>query len=441
MAVVCSFGTALMRADERPGLGNAVLGSAGTEAALVKTIEQAKVAGDNEGTARASQRLAYIYWHAGAYNKAIPLYQRTLAIIRKIAPTNARDIAVCLNNIGLNYRALGDFEHAKQMHTEALDALRVAAKPELKVLADTYMAMSMLALSSYHYAEAEDWLNQAKSIVEKVGSEDIAWVRLMDTYSRLYIEMGKPRDAEYVQRQLWPVVEKKFATDAPERMRYLDSRGNVYFGLHRYTEAAKAWTEAIELADRLGMARSPDTISIVSHLGELYLFMGDVKNAESYLSLSLELVRQYVGPQSSQAGDVSGELGLLYTRTARLDLAKEQFSSALGVLDVPNTNRPLDLALLLTYYGEFLATDGRWEDAYKVFQRSLELREALGDHPLVVSALRLCSEASRRLKRKDEARNYAARADAIAAKLPDANLGATVDLATLKAPHSSSFTH
>ena len=241
------------------------------------------MAGNDEGTARASQRLAYIYWHAGYYNKAIPLYERTLAIVRKIAGTNTHDIAVCLNNIGLNYRALGDVEKAKQMHTEALDTLRGAGHPEPNLLADTYMAMGMLALTRYQYAEAEDWLNRAKPIVEKFQSEDMAYVRLMDTYTRLYIEMGKPREAEYTHRQIWPIMERKVAADAPERLRYLDTRANVYFGLQRYTEAAKIWTEAIAVADRLGIRKSPDMISIVSHLGELYLYMNDLENAEPYL--------------------------------------------------------------------------------------------------------------------------------------------------------------
>jgi tetratricopeptide (TPR) repeat protein len=173
----------------------------------------------------------------------------------------------------------------------------------------------------------------------------------------------------------------------------------------------------------------------------LNLSVNDPVKAQEYLERSISLTQELRGRTSVEAAAMTGELGLAYSRIGNYERAQEKFSAALAILDAPQSGRPLELAALLTYHGEFLRDQNRWNDAYENFKRAAELREkVLGEHPMVATAYQLCAAACRKLKRKNEAKSYEAKAQEIVESFPQTQLAAnTVDVKMLKSDRASGF--
>ena len=60
----------------------------------------------------------------GAYDQALPLYQRALAIRKKSLGPEHPDTANSLNNLALLYQVMGDYEQALPLYQRALRSLR-----------------------------------------------------------------------------------------------------------------------------------------------------------------------------------------------------------------------------------------------------------------------------------------------------------------------------
>jgi tetratricopeptide (TPR) repeat protein len=411
-----------------------------TEARLIMELQKAKKAGVPQDLARAIQNLAYRYWERGSYPKAIAAYSEALEVTKKMGESKAPEVAICLNNIGVLYRELGRLDLAKRMHTAALEIAEKVGIPEVK--ADTYFSLGLLEMTSGRYQEAETYLDKAVAFIEHSRRGTMYYARLMDAYARLYILAGKLRKADHAMQRSWAVIDKMLPEDHPQRIQFLDTKASLSFSVRRFTEAEKAWTRAVEIADGNGLGETPEIVPVISHLGELYVYFGEPQKAEQYLQRTVKMMTALMGPRSVDAASIMSELAYMYTRTGDFTRAKDKFDGAFAILDTAVTNRPLELAMLLTYYGEYLRAQDRWAEAYAQYKRAADLRaKALGEHPLVASTYQLCAIACKRLKMKTEARDYKARAQEISEKFPDQELTAVnvVDLKTLKSERAAGF--
>lgn len=87
-------------------------------ALFVQTVEIAKGAGDTKGEIDSLSWVARSYEKETNYASALESYQAALAVARTAHPTMLTEL---LNNLGVNYLRLGDYDKATTAHQEALD--------------------------------------------------------------------------------------------------------------------------------------------------------------------------------------------------------------------------------------------------------------------------------------------------------------------------------
>ena len=78
----------------------------------------------------------------GAYDKALPLYQRALQIVEKVLGPEHPRTATSLNNLALQYKTLGAYDQALPLYQRALAIREKALGPEHP---DTAVSLNNLA--------------------------------------------------------------------------------------------------------------------------------------------------------------------------------------------------------------------------------------------------------------------------------------------------------
>ncbi len=153
--------------------------------------------------ASASHALAYIYSKCGRPAEAVPLYKQAAALNEEVYGPKHRLIANNLNDLGVVYIALEQYDQAGPPLRQALDiytmldnqALEFSAKPSLN-LGRVYRAQGRLA-------EAEAMFDRSlKAAEELYWSGTISGGQLkvhLEQYGALLHEMDRTKDAEELE--------------------------------------------------------------------------------------------------------------------------------------------------------------------------------------------------------------------------------------------------
>ena len=111
-------------------------------------LTESKLGPEHPDTAASLNYLAELYRVMGAHDKALPLYERSLAIREKALGPEHPDTAAGLNNLALLYESIGAHDKALPLFQRSLAILEKALGPEhpdtatiLNNLAELYRAM------------------------------------------------------------------------------------------------------------------------------------------------------------------------------------------------------------------------------------------------------------------------------------------------------------
>ncbi|NQY38406.1 MAG: tetratricopeptide repeat protein, partial [Alteromonadaceae bacterium] len=74
--------------------------------------------------------LAALYESRGIYDRALPLYLRSLDIFEKVLGAEHPDVATSLNNLALLYESTGDTDRALPLYQRSIDIFEKVLGPE-----------------------------------------------------------------------------------------------------------------------------------------------------------------------------------------------------------------------------------------------------------------------------------------------------------------------
>lgn len=111
--------------------------------------------------------LVGLYNIMGDYEKALPLYQRTLDIQENVLGLQHPTVAATLNNLAELYHQMGEYEKALPLHQRALKILEDSLGPEHSDVAVTLNNLAIFYSDRGEYEEALPLLERAVDIVKK----------------------------------------------------------------------------------------------------------------------------------------------------------------------------------------------------------------------------------------------------------------------------------
>jgi CHAT domain-containing protein len=173
--------------------------------------------------------LAGLYKAQGKYEKAEPLYQRSLAIWEEKLGADHPDVAISLNNLAGLYESQGLYEKAEPLYQRSL-AIREkklgADHPDVAIslnnLAGLYKAQGL-------YEKAEPLYQRSLAILEKkLGADHPDVATSLNNLAGLYKAQGLYEKVEPLYQRSLAILEKKLGADHPDVASSLNNLAALY---------------------------------------------------------------------------------------------------------------------------------------------------------------------------------------------------------------------
>ena len=233
-------------------------------------LESAKKNGNVREEKKALINLGNLYYLTGQSRRAAEHYQDALSINRKLR--DRKGAAAALRNLAAAYTSWGNYDKAEEYNRESLATF--AETGDVQGQRTVLNNLGLLEKNRGRYSKALEQFHKALEIDVAQDSLRILTLNNLGDLSRNWGDY--PKALEYYQASL--EVSEKMG-DAEEEGKALINIGKVYEDLERYDEAVESSKKALGVFSTIGTATNwPKKI-----LGDLYLDMGKVDQAEAYV--------------------------------------------------------------------------------------------------------------------------------------------------------------
>ncbi|WP_197278720.1 tetratricopeptide repeat protein [Pseudanabaena sp. 'Roaring Creek'] len=285
---------------------------------------------DRETEGSALDHLGYVYDRLGQYDKAIDLYQQSLLIAREIQ-LPIGEIA-SLNKLGAAYDNMGQYEKAINFYQQGLDIARKIEQLYSENPAPNNPFVQMDKQSIIHseaaslnnlgivyaylgqYEKAIEFYQQSLKILDK--SQDHVFQGLvLDNLGTSYRILGKYEKAISFQQRSLEIARsmKNYQNEAGT----LINLGVTYSSLGQYQTSIELHQQSLDIFRKINDRRGEGTALI--NLGNNYRELGDFTKALDFYQQSLVITNQ-IGDREGQ-GKVFRNLGYLLAQQNKPELA------------------------------------------------------------------------------------------------------------------------
>lgn len=249
----------------------------------------------------------------GEYDKAKQLANESIELARKNG-FDSLEITGFLE-LATTYSNLGDVPEAKKWFEETLKSAERLNIPFVKARALT--ALANIYMGRGQLDEAQSTLSQAQAIFEKQSLSKGSFISLF-IISQLKDVQGEFNKSLEILNASFSKVEELGDWGLIADYRY--QLAITYQHLENYPQALQHAKESQRLLIQLNSSSSL-AYTLVT-LGDIYLQMGDLDNAELSFGEGLKLTQQSKSPDSYV-------LTLIYVGLGRLELSRESYSKAI----------------------------------------------------------------------------------------------------------------
>ncbi len=224
--------------------------------------------------------LAQYLRYYGEYDRAIPLYKRALAIIKKFTPNNRLSIATILHGLGATYYSLKDYDQAEPILEEALAIREEEGGP-------SYFTIHYLAHLNYrkgNLSQAENLYKKSLELREdKFGPQHAYIIPSLNGLAKVYGKQGKYEKAKALYERAL-IISKRFDPEHPQLASTLAGLAKINKAQKEYTEAEKLYLRSLQIFENKLSNHHPVIIKIYQDLIDLYELTDQNDKATFYKS-------------------------------------------------------------------------------------------------------------------------------------------------------------
>jgi len=204
--------------------------------------------------------------------------------------------------------------------TAAIELWSTLPEPHPLELAASLGNLSSLRINAGRLEEAEILLLQAISLKTGApGNNTWSIARTEYKLGKLYWHMGRYPDSEKYLTSAARTAREVLGPDAPLTLGYTNTLGNVYFDEHRYGEALRAYTTALDGAEDEGRRDVGALINVSACYNVLGRYSDAIKAAKKGLAV---LDDQQVAADNFQRSKLHRNLGQAYLLEGKTDSAR-----------------------------------------------------------------------------------------------------------------------
>jgi len=361
---------------------------------------------NRQSEAKSLDNLGIAYYSLGEYEKAITYHKKSLAIDRKIK--NRQGEAASLGNLGNAYEALGKYELAIAKYKESL-----AIQVEIEDRPGEAKSLGNLGLPYYSLGEYEQAITyHEKSLAIKQEIKDIRGeANSLGNLGNAYEAMGQYEQAIAKYKQQLKICQK--IEDRCGEASSLGNLGIVYKSLGEYEKAITYHKKSLaikqKIKDRQGEANSHGS------LGNVYYSLGKYEQAIAKYKESLAILVK-IKDRRGEAASL-GNLGSAYESLGEYEQAIAYHKKSLAI-DQKIKNRQGEAnslgSLGIAYYSL-----GQHERAITFHEQSLDIKQKIKDRCGEADSLGNLGNVYASLGKYEQAITYYKKSLAIKQKIKD----------------------
>jgi signal transduction histidine kinase/allophanate hydrolase subunit 1 len=263
--------------------------------------ELAKRIGYKKGEAQSLNNIGVGYYFLQDYDNALDYFKQALEIRRKLG--DKKEIVASLNNIGIVYDEINDFEKALDYYLQSLQYFEdledeVGTAVTLHNVGVVYESLS-------NYNKSLEYLLRALKLYEEIGDK----TGVASSYGNIGIVY---KDLSNYDKSLeYHLKSLKISREIGDKngiANSLDNIGIIYETLNNYDKAIEYYLQSMEIEEEIG-----DIIGVASSLNNIGIIYDDQKKynkALEYYIRSLEM-NEDIGYKNGVANSLNN-IGVVY---------------------------------------------------------------------------------------------------------------------------------
>lgn len=306
------------------------------------------------GLGMSLNNLASLYQAKGRYIEAEELFLEAKQILRSsldkltiekqekkgdrwsnevLLPTIEQYIAQNLNNLGLLYQTLGDYQQAQSYHNRALEMKRTNIGENHPSFAVSLNNLALLRYETGNYSTAESLYQQSiKVLHKKVGMKHPHYLNSLYSLAQLYREIGNYSEAEKLLQQVLDTRQAVLGSNHPEVAQSLKNFGELLQIIGNYPEAEKLYQQANAIYQITLGEENLEFTGNLQNLATLFQITGRYSSAKFYYQRANDLLIRILGENHWQVAQGLGNEALFYQVRGNYPEAELHYRHALAIL-------------------------------------------------------------------------------------------------------------
>ena len=338
---------------------------------------------DNPDYSKSLHDLADLYRRWGLYRSALPLYKEVVAFKKKTLGEEHLNYANSLNDLSVAYWRTGQYDKALPLYQQALAIRRKALGEDSRKYVLNLKDLAMLYKMMGQYEKALLLYQQCLAIGKKaLGEDESDYASILNNLANLYKEMGQYEKALPLYQQAL-AIRKKAPGEEHSYSYSLSSMAGLYMEMGQYDKALQSYQQVLAIRKKLLGEEHIEYVSVLQNMADLYYHMGQYKKALRLNEQLLAVSKKVVGEQHPDYANSLASLARLYTETGHYEKAMPLCRQTLLIRKKALGEEHPKYALALDNLAFLYYKTGRYGDALPLQQQALTIiKKVLGEeHP------------------------------------------------------------
>lgn len=334
---------------------------------------------------RALSGLAFFYEQTGAYEKAVSLYEQSLAVLEKTTGEADPGYARNLNSLASVHERMGDYEKALRFGERGL-AMRKKTADE-KQRRDTVSllayAESLTTVSVILYLELDECrralplVEEALSIrLQLLGEENAYCAENINNLAGIYESMGDYEKAAQLYRREAAIMKNTVGEDHPDYAYTLNDMAYLHENMGEYDKALQLYSQALSLRKKTLGTQHAYYASSLNNLSALYWKLGNYAKAISLAEEASSVNRKALGEENGDYAISLNNLARILTDAGQYERAMDFSRRAIAIRKKYGQQDHYYVACLKTQAGLWKRL-GKYSEALSSYTEAKNITEAL----------------------------------------------------------------
>ncbi|WP_423798033.1 tetratricopeptide repeat protein [Neobacillus sp. SAB-20_R2A] len=279
-------------------------------------------------TIEALNQKAAIYYEAGDYKEAIKLLKEIYPVTNG-SEWQELDIAV-KNNLGINYRHLGDYPKAIKYYNQVLEFNGLDQTSKMTIMNNLAVAYK----NSEKYTDAERMYKDLLKICDTKDNTEYQEMKVdvLHNLGRLYESIREYDKAASVTEEAFMKNKEKYGLENYKTVKVMNSLGSIYKEL-KHPEAEKLLYDSMSLFEKLLPPLHKDiALAYQSYASYLYSKNPNDLRAEQYIRKALKIFIYGVGEEENiYFAQMLDSFGLISLETKKYRKAEKLLLKSISI--------------------------------------------------------------------------------------------------------------